>query len=418
MTLWRRLLGRRPDPQPGEAAAGSEPVASQAPPAEVPAASPEERLAALADGRATAGADEVLQWIEDLRERGAEARAIDLARRVLRRCPELDPVSLRVAELLAYRGDDAAAAQVLEAVAAKPRAPLQALMLLGEVAERRGDDQQALIYYERVLARDLDFAQARERVRRLREAGPRDAGLAGATLMTDGALARGRYQVERELGRGGAGAVFAASDTELGRHVALKVYHRRGRAERERLVVEGRTPAGLEHPGVIRVFDLDEELGALVMEWVRGGSVRHELRKGAVPIGRVAGWVRSALDALSFVHGRGFVHRDFKPSNLLLREDDSTVLTDFGLAVRIGETPHHVGAGEGTLAYMPPEQRAGAPAHPSTDVYAFGATLRDALAQASGDIAPVWLELAQACQRERPDDRPTIAWLRGHTPLS
>jgi serine/threonine protein kinase len=229
--------------------------------------------------------------------------------------------------------------------------------------------------------------------------------------MTDGALARGRYRVSRELGRGGAGTVFAARDQRLGRLVALKVYHRRGRAERERLLAEARTPALLEHPGVVRVFDLDLELAAIAMEWVRGGSVRSELGKGAVPIERVQRWLFTAVDALAFVHGAGYVHRDIKPSNFLLREDDRVVLTDFGLACRAGESPTEA-AGQGTLAYMAPEQRSNDPARPAADVFSLGTTMRELLGQASGDIPSGWVELSVACMRQRPSDRPTLAALR------
>src|SRR5690606_5259396 len=160
------------------------------------------------------------------------------------------------------RGDDASAAVVLDPLVSRLDAPLGAAMLAAEIAERAGDVERALVLYEKIVARDLDFPRARERVERLREAarGERDA-LAGMTLATEGALTRGRYRVESELGRGGAGTVFAAFDQHLERRIALKVYHGRGPVERERLVVEARVPASLEHPGVVRILDLDPPLG-------------------------------------------------------------------------------------------------------------------------------------------------------------
>src|SRR5690606_18990570 len=161
----------------------------------------------------------------------------------------------------------------------------------------------------------------------------------GATLMADGALTRGRYRVERELGRGGAGTVFLADDLSLGRKIALKVYHRRGRAERTRLLNETRTAARLEHPGIVRIFDLDESLAAIAMERVLGGSVRGELKKGGIPLARIVRWAQTSADALAYIHAAGVVHRDFKPSNMLLRADDRVVLTDFGVACRAGEQP-------------------------------------------------------------------------------
>lgn len=407
MSLWRRLFGQE-EPELEET-----PPAPPPPPPEPPRDEAEALLERLGDGDEGSEVDEdaMLAAIEALRERGREARAIDLARRVLLHHPERRRVHQRVAELLASRGDDEGAARLLEPFVDREDAPLDLLMLAAEIAERRGDPTRALTLYERVVARDLDYPRARSRVRRLREGDRRPAEL-GATLMADGALTRGRYRVERELGRGGAGTVFLADDLSLGRKVALKVYHRRGRAERTRLLVEARTAARLEHPGVVRVFDLDESLAAISMERVLGGSVRGELKKGGVPVARIVRWAETSADALAYIHAAGVVHRDFKPSNMLLRADDRVVLTDFGVACRAGERPAPGrGAGEGTLAYMPPEQRAGAPAHPSMDAYAFGAAMKEILDHAASEPPEALRELALACLRADPMQRPTMEWL-------
>jgi serine/threonine-protein kinase len=348
----------------------------------------------------------VLEAVERLRAQGREARAIDLVRRLLVHRPDRLALHQRLAELLASRGDDAGAARLLEPFVDAPGAPLDLWMLAAEIAERRGDVTRALALYERVVARDLDYPRARARVRRLRE-DQRPTADVGATLLADGALTRGRYRVESELGRGGAGTVFLAEDLGLGRKVALKVYHRRGRAERERLLAEGRVPARFEHPGVVRVFDLDESLGAIAMERVLGGSVRQELRKGALPLARIQRWLITTAEVLAHVHAAGVVHRDLKPSNFLLRADDRVVLTDFGVACAAGHVPSAAEAGEGTLAYMPPEQRAGAAAHPSMDVYAFGVAMKEILGHAASAPPDLLGELAGACMRGDPRQRLT-----------
>jgi serine/threonine-protein kinase len=163
---------------------------------------------------------------------------------------------------------------------------------------------------------------------------------------------------------------------------------------------------------VVRIFDLDEELMAIAMEHVPGGSVRDRLSRRAAPVEEARRWLVTAAEAMAFVHGRGWVHRDLKPSNWLLRSDGRVVLTDFGVAARIGQAPSaRVGGGEGTLAYMPPEQRAGAPAQPAEDVHAFGATLAEIAEVVGGDNA-AWVELAKACMRREPRDRPTVVELR------
>lgn len=417
MSFWRRLFGIPPEPTP-EPEAELEPEHERAPEgARRKSTEPERRddpetlLEHAGDGAITVGDDALLSAIEALRERGREARAIDLARRVLQREPDRLRIHQRVAELLASRGDDEGAARLLEPFLDRADAPLDLLMLAAEIAERRADTTAALALYERVVARDLDYPRARARVRRLRE-GERAPADLGATLVADGALTRGRYRVERELGRGGAGTVFLADDLPLGRKVALKVYHRRGRAERERLLVEARVPARFEHPGVVRVFDLDETLAAIAMELVDGGSVRQELKKGALPLARILRWFSTAAEALAYLHAAGVVHRDLKPSNLLLRADDRVVLTDFGVACAIGAQPAlGFGAGEGTLAYMPAEQRAGAPARPSMDVYALGATMKEILDHAETRPPARLDEIVSACRCDDPSARPSADWL-------
>lgn len=373
---------------------------------------PEELLEALATSPETPDASHATHLLDTLVRQGKAARALDLARRVLARFPQLTPLALRVAEVLSSRGDDDSAWQALEPLVAELDAPLSAMMLAAEIAERRGRTRDALALYERVLGRDLDFPRARERALRLREADGPAPDLAGATLAGEGALARGRYRVERELGRGGAGTVFAAHDVRTERRVALKVYHRRGRLETERLRVEARTPAGIEHPGVVRIFDLDPALGAIAMEWVQGGSVRGEIDRGGLEAARVRRWMDTALEAMGFVHAAGFVHRDIKPSNFLLRSDDRVVLTDFGLATETGVVPPtRAGAGEGTLKYMPAEQRANDPAQPSADVYAFGVSA-DEMMDAARGCPDAWRELARACRHADPTKRPSIDALR------
>ena len=404
MTLWKRLFGVEdlPEERP------SVPPLPEAGPAQVSEPAPDHALAALA-GAERVDSDVAVAEYQSLAAQGFEARAAELLGRVIALHPELDHARMFLADALLTRGDLGGAAGYLDPLLRRPAAPTRALMIAGEIEERRGNFQNALAAYERILAHDVDYPRAKERVARLREERESRHELAGATLLTDGALARGRYRILRELGRGGAGTVFAAEDGELGRVVALKVYHRRGRAERDRLLVEARAPARLEHPGVVRVFDLDQRLGALVMEWVRGGSVRSELRKGDFDLARAVRWLVTTLESLDFVHRQGFVHRDLKPSNFLLRDDDRVVVTDFGLAARVGETASRVGAGgEGTLAYMPPEQREGAGAAPAQDVHAFGASMREILDLVPGPVPAQLFELAAACMRRDPGARPTV----------
>lgn len=157
-------------------------------------------------------------------------------------------------------------------------------------------------------------------------------------------------------------------------------------------------PAGLEHPSVVRVLDVDLELFAIAME-VTEGSVKDASRAG-LSRERVLAWGRSIVSTLGWLHAQGVIHRDLKPSNFLVRRGDRVVLTDFGLATRIGAGPVASG-GEGTAGYMPPEQRRGEPASPAMDVHALGVSLEEMLGWSSwpASARPVELTRALAAMR-------------------
>jgi serine/threonine-protein kinase len=308
-----------------------------------------------------------------------------------------------VARALDARGDEAGALTVLGPVLAAGTSAA-AFALAGDAHERRGERVAARRAYERALSLDLDHPGVGERLAALRDPS-HDEPAPGATLATDGATL-GRYRIERQVGRGGAGTVFAARDELLGRHVALKVYHRRGPIERVRLATEAKTAAALAHPGVVRVFDLSPELFAIAMELLPSGSVkdliaRHDLDpRGALEL------MRGITELLRFVHGQGIVHRDLKPSNFLLRASGQVVLTDFGLALPEEALPQR--PGEGSMGYMPKEQREGGAADQRSDVHALGVSFREMWPEdvpMPGRLAA----LIDACMVDAPDARPSLA---------
>jgi eukaryotic-like serine/threonine-protein kinase len=200
-------------------------------------------------------------------------------------------------------------------------------------------------------------------------------------------LIAGRYDPEREIGRGGTGAVWLARDTVLGREVALK---RIGllpgadspdvrRAERE-----ARLAARLNHPHVVAVFDLVED-GAdtwLVMEYVEGITLSALIKTdGALIPDEAAPLVRQAADALTAAHAAGIVHRDVKPSNMMVTREGEVKLTDFGIArAEADASLTQTGLVTGSPAYLAPEVASGASATEASDVWSLGATLYHALA--------------------------------------
>jgi eukaryotic-like serine/threonine-protein kinase len=197
----------------------------------------------------------------------------------------------------------------------------------------------------------------------------------------------GRYELEREIGRGGMGAVWLGRDTVLGRDVALKrigLLPGTEAPDLERAAREARLAARLNHPHVVAVFDLVEEDGEtwLVMEYVEGITLSAFVKRdGALTPDEAAPLVRQAADALAAAHEAGIVHRDVKPSNMLVNSAGEVKLTDFGIArAEADASLTRTGMVTGSPAYLAPEVASGQTASEASDVWSFGATLYHLLA--------------------------------------
>ena len=196
-----------------------------------------------------------------------------------------------------------------------------------------------------------------------------------------------RYDVGRTLGSGGMGEVFLARDRVLGRDVALKVLRTQyaGDSEfAERFKREARSAASLSHPNIVQVYDRGEtEDGSsyIAMEYVPGGTLKEKI-VGDGPLGarEAAALGAQVAEALGAAHGRGMVHRDIKPQNVLLTDRGAAKVADFGIA-RAGSsvTISRTGSVMGTAGYMSPEQALGEPATPKSDLYSLGVVLFEAL---------------------------------------
>ena len=197
----------------------------------------------------------------------------------------------------------------------------------------------------------------------------------------------GRYTLEREIGRGGMGVVWLGRDEVLGRAVALKrvgMFPGGSHPDLERAAREARIAATLNHPHVVAVFDLvtDGDEQWLVMEYVEGVTLAGLVqREGALSPARAAQVVGQAADALAAAHASGIVHRDVKPSNILLTTTGQAKLTDFGIARAVADASlTQTGLVTGSPAYLAPEIAAGHVATAASDVWSLGATLFFALA--------------------------------------
>lgn len=197
-------------------------------------------------------------------------------------------------------------------------------------------------------------------------------------------LVLGRYRPVRPLGSGGSGSVWLALDERNGLDIALKIIPREGkaaaRAEREALAARR-----LRHERCVRAYDVghDSSHVYIAYEYVAGRTVREAMRTGELSDGDAVEIAAQVLDALAHAHRTGIVHRDVKPSNILLEDHDEIAvrLLDFGLAQFDGaDTLTAVGDVPGTLAYIAPERLAGADATPESDVWSVGVLLWESLA--------------------------------------
>ncbi|HEY0553523.1 MAG TPA: serine/threonine-protein kinase, partial [Thermoanaerobaculia bacterium] len=198
----------------------------------------------------------------------------------------------------------------------------------------------------------------------------------------------GPYRLERKLGAGGMGVVYAAWDERLQRRVALKQIRPEiaGPSLRERFRREARAVAQLDHPAIVRIHDLLEtpEGDWLVLQYVEGTTLAQRLREGPLPPERVAAVARDVLSALEAAHSAGLLHRDLKAENVMLAPSGRAMVLDFGLAKLYAAEPgappgETVTAGlVGTYRAMSPEQANGLALDPRSDLFSLGVLLYEA----------------------------------------
>ena len=245
-----------------------------------------------------------------------------------------------------------------------------------------------------------------------------ETGQGANSDLAPGDCVNGRFDIQRELGRGGGGAVFLAYDRTMHRNVAIKIVPH-GPADQNaqaRFEQEARAAGGLAHENVLAVYDVGSHRGApyIVSEMLEGSTLRQRLADGPVPLPEALDLARQLAAGLAATHEKGIVHRDLKPENLFVLNGGRLKILDFGVAKLMrpasagdARRPHtRTGAAVGTVPYMSPEQVRGAPADERSDVFAFGVILHEMLAGRSPFVREEEVETGYAILNDDPPPLP------------
>ncbi len=196
----------------------------------------------------------------------------------------------------------------------------------------------------------------------------------------------GRYQVEKELGKGAMGVVYLGKDPKIGRVVAIKTMALSQEFDadelqdvKDRFFREAETAGRLNHPNIVTIFDAGEEhdLAYIAMEFLKGKDLTPFIKPdNLLPLPKVMSIIARVAEALSYAHGNNVVHRDIKPANIMYElESDTVKVTDFGIARITDSSKTKTGMVLGTPSYMSPEQLSGKKIQGSSDLFSLGVTL-------------------------------------------
>ncbi|MGH8858127.1 MAG: protein kinase domain-containing protein, partial [Polaromonas sp.] len=266
--------------------------------------------------------------------------------------------------------------------------------------ERKRQFNKAQAVYEYMASHDKNHRDLQSRLKRAKNLadtvilGGGGAHPGGTLLLDGGAVEKpmlGRYQVEKELGKGAMGVVYLGKDPKIGRVVAIKTLALSQEFEgeelddaRQRFFREAETAGRLQHQNIVTIFDAGEEhdLAYIAMEYLRGKDLTDATKDGhLLPIPEVLSIVARVAEALAYAHQQNVVHRDIKPANIMYEAGSDTVkVTDFGIARITDSSRTKTGLVLGTPSFMSPEQIAGKKVDGRSDLYSLGVMLFQMLA--------------------------------------
>jgi CHASE2 domain-containing sensor protein len=266
--------------------------------------------------------------------------------------------------------------------------------------ERKRQFNKAEAVYEHMVAFDKHYKDIKTKLNRARNLSETvmlggATGHSGGTMLLEGGAVEkpmlGRYQVEKELGKGAMGVVYLGKDPKIGRVVAIKTLALSQEFSgndlvdaRERFFREAETAGRLQHQNIVTIFDAGEEhdLAYIAMEFLKGQDLaEHCKHDQLLPVPVVLSIVARVAEALAYAHKQNVVHRDIKPANIMYeRESDSVKVTDFGIARITDSSKTKTGLVLGTPSFMSPEQLAGKKVDGRSDLYSLGVMLFQMLA--------------------------------------
>ena len=311
---------------------------------------------------------------------------------------------------------------------------LEAVYVLAGDFESKRQFTKSTAVYEYIASKDPSFRDIKNKVNRAKQlsdtiviGGSAAAAGAASTMLLDGSISKpmlGRYEVEKELGKGAMGVVYLGKDPKINRTVAIKTMALSQEFEadeldevKERFFREAETAGRLDHPNIVTIYDAGEEhdLAFIAMEFLAGHDLARYTKEDALlPLPTVMGIVFKSAMALDYAHKHQVVHRDIKPANVMYEPESTQVkLTDFGIARITDSSKTKTGMVLGTPSYMSPEQLSGKKVDGRSDLFSLGVMfyqmISGKLPFAGDSMATLMYKIANEAHTEVNEIRPDLA---------
>ncbi|MCP3952662.1 MAG: CHASE2 domain-containing protein [Desulfobacterales bacterium] len=290
--------------------------------------------------------------------------------------------------------------------------------------ERKRQFSKAAAVFEYIEENDAKFKDVKDRKAKLMQAsetmvfGEGFGGTAGDGLLSTGTSTKptlGRYEIEKQLGKGAMGIVYLGKDPRINRTTAIKTFRfgdDLGAEEtdklKEKFFREAESAGTLSHPNIVTIYDAGDEqdLAFIAMEFLEGSDLEPYIKKdNLLPIRKVMDYCADVADALDYAHDKGIVHRDIKPANIMLIKGNIIKITDFGIARITATSQTQTGVVKGTPFYMSPEQFSGEKVDGRSDIFSLGTMLFQMLTGTlpfTGDSPPALMHQIMNVKHKNP----------------